>query len=117
MYINKDEEETIIKKADIPIFRVSKSITGQKVEGEKGAMTFVEIKKGGVSPYHNHESEQFNYVVKGKYKMRVEDREHIIYPGDIILIPSFIDHNMKALEDSVHIEFFSPPLSQEPPSE
>lgn len=66
--------------------------------------------KGSEVPEHVHEDlEQVNYVVRGKVFVRIGDKEYVFSDGDAYLVPEGVLHGMKALEETVMVEVFSPP--------
>lgn len=82
-----------------------------KLRAFQGAMTMLvlnEIAKDATVPPHNHPNEQITYVVSGKLQLWVEDREYILGPGDVIVIPSYVEHKATALEETFTVESFSP---------
>lgn len=78
------------------------------VYGEKTLMTEFLLDAGTQLPLHQHPHEQTGYLVKGRLKMFVGEKEFIAEPGDSWCIGSNIDHGAEALEKSVAVEIFSP---------
>ena len=70
------------------------------INGDDGAPNFLmrhfTIESGGFSPYHQHDWEHEVYVLEGHGKVRYEDREEKIEPGDAILIPPSKKHQFRA---------------------
>jgi len=68
-----------------------------------GAPTFImrhfTVDAGGFTPYHSHDWEHEVYVLEGEGKVRYEDREEKISPGDAILIPPNRKHQFQATSD------------------
>ena len=68
-----------------------------------GAPTFImrhfTLGAGGFTPYHSHDWEHEVYVLEGEGKVRYEDREEKISPGDAILIPPNRKHQFQATSD------------------
>ena len=54
------------------------------------------IESGGYTPFHQHDWEHEVYVLEGCGKVRYEDREERIEPGDAILIPLGKKHQFRA---------------------
>lgn len=82
-----------------------------KLRAFQGANTMLvlnEIAKDASVPAHNHPNEQITYVVSGKLQFWVEDREYILGPGDLMVVPSYVEHGAKALEETFTVESFSP---------
>lgn len=73
------------------------------INDKDGAPTFLMrhfvIEPGGHTPFHIHEWEHEIYVLEGAGKVRYEDREENIGPGDAILIPPNRKHQFEAGSD------------------
>ncbi len=78
------------------------------VHGEKTLMTEFLLEAGSQLPIHQHPHEQTGYLVKGRLRMFVNEKEFIAEPGDSWCIGSNIDHGAEALDKSVAVEIFSP---------
>jgi quercetin dioxygenase-like cupin family protein len=78
------------------------------VYGEKTLMTEFLLEKGADLPIHGHPHEQTGYLVSGKLKMIIDDKEVIVEPGDCWCIGGSIEHGAIAIENSVAVEIFSP---------
>jgi quercetin dioxygenase-like cupin family protein len=76
--------------------------------GEKATVAQIFLAKDCVVPVHQHESEQFSYVVEGALKFQLDGMEIIVRAGDVLLIPSGVPHQATALEDTLDIDIFSP---------
>lgn len=68
----------------------------------------VEFKQGGFGPEHAHPHEQLGFVVKGKIKMVLDNKEIVAEAGEQVLVPSNVPHSILALEDSLVLETFTP---------
>ena len=92
------------------------SVTEEGAKGAKikwlisekdGAPNFVmrhfSVDAGGFTPLHAHDWEHEVYVLEGHGKVRYEDGEERIQPGDAILIPSGKKHQFQA--GSVTLKF------------
>jgi quercetin dioxygenase-like cupin family protein len=75
------------------------TVTGDVIEVGKYRMA-----KGTGADSHRHPNEQIIYVLRGKLRVRVEQEERTLEPGDVAHFPSNIVHEVRALEDS---EFLS----------
>lgn len=82
------------------------SARGGIVEGNKVQVAVVRKKPGTGSRLHTHPNEQFNYVLKGKLKVRVGDVEFVATPGTLIYIPADTPHYTVAAEDN-DVEYYA----------
>jgi quercetin dioxygenase-like cupin family protein len=53
------------------------------------------VEPGGHTPFHQHEFEHMNYVIKGKGTLVGEDREHELREGDFALVLAGEKHQYK----------------------
>ena len=93
----------------LPLERLSETISRRLITGEKLMAAMVELKQGAIVPLHHHESEQITYVVNGWLRFTFEDGHHIdVREGEVLVIPSNVEHSAEALEDTVDLDYFSP---------
>jgi unsaturated pyranuronate lyase len=78
------------------------------VYGKKTLMTEFLLEKGADLPMHHHPHEQTGYLVKGRLKMVIGEKEFIAEAGDSWCIGGDVEHGAKALENSVAVEIFAP---------
>lgn len=78
------------------------------ISGKKVMLTQIFIKKGCVVPSHKHESEQITYVVEGLLELTLPDGKVRVGKGQVLVIPSNIEHSALALEDTLDVDIFSP---------
>jgi quercetin dioxygenase-like cupin family protein len=77
------------------------------VEGERMQCALVSKKRGTGSNPHHHPNEQWNYIVKGKLRVKVGDQpERICGPGTLLYFPADIVHYTIATEDE-DVVFFA----------
>ena len=66
------------------------------------------VKRGCLVPMHAHDSEQMTYVLQGALKFLVGGEEITVREGEVLHIPSGVEHQAEALEDTFELDFFSP---------
>lgn len=66
------------------------------------------LARGAVVPLHSHDHEQLSYVVSGKLKFHVAGEEIVVGPGEALQIPSWAEHGVDVIEDTVVIDTFAP---------
>ena len=92
----------VSKVADAPVTEEgSKGVRIRWLITEKdGAPTFLmrhfTVEAAGFTPYHDHNWEHEVYILEGQGKIRYEDREEKIQPGDAILVPPGRKHQFRA---------------------
>jgi len=58
----------------------------------------VDPKEEKTVSYNTHPGQEFNYMLEGKMKIFIGDREMVLNPGDSIYFDSGLPHSMKAEE-------------------
>ena len=71
-------------------------------------VTFIDLAKGSVVPVHSHPHEQITVVVSGSLYFTLEGEGKMVGAGEVVLIPGGASHGVRALEDSVAHDSFSP---------
>jgi len=102
------------KPFSIPLF-TGPDVTIQRLLPESGEfdVNIVNFGKGVRNKFHAHDYEQVLIVTAGKGIIATEEREVVITPGDVVLIPANEKHWHGATQDSTfsHI-YISNPASQ-----
>jgi quercetin dioxygenase-like cupin family protein len=93
---------------DIPSEPVAAGIERRYLTGDRVTVAQFELKLGGIVPRHSHESEQITQVLRGVLKFAIDGREIIVREGDVLQIPSWMEHEVEVLEDAFVIDVFSP---------
>ena len=83
-------------------------ISRKIVSGEREMLVQVYLKKGAMIPKHAHESEQMTYVLQGRGKFMIAGDEVLVSEGEVLVIPSGVEHQAEVLDDTFEIDFFSP---------
>lgn len=78
------------------------------VHGERTLMTKFILLENSSLPLHRHPHEQAGYLLSGRMELTIDDKTHLMEPGDSWTINEMVEHGGRALEDSVVIEVFSP---------
>ncbi|OGF59337.1 MAG: cupin [Candidatus Fischerbacteria bacterium RBG_13_37_8] len=78
------------------------------VYGERTSLCEFKLEKGSIIPSHSHPHEQTGYMVSGKMNFIIGAETFIAEEGTSWNIPSYIEHSVKVIEDSLVIEVFSP---------
>jgi quercetin dioxygenase-like cupin family protein len=99
---------TSIKWDEIPLEHVSDMFSRRLVTGEREMVARIYMKRGCLVPTHSHESEQMTWVLKGALKFSLGGTEVIVREGEILSIPSWLEHSAEALEETEEVDIFSP---------
>lgn len=87
-------------------------ITRKLITGERMMIAHVHLKKGDEVPQHSHENEQITYILEGALHFWLGpkgDRELTVRAGEVLVIPSNLEHRAVALEDTLDVDVFNPP--------
>ena len=68
----------------------------------------VEWPTGTSTTPHNHANELVVALIEGRLRAVSGDREFMMEPGDVAVIPAWVEHSYVALEDSVTLEAAGP---------
>ena len=93
---------------EIALEKVTEVISRKLVTGEREMLTQIYLKRGALVPMHKHESEQMTYVLQGGLKFLVAGQEMIVREGEVLVIPSWVEHQVEALDDTLTLDIFSP---------
>jgi quercetin dioxygenase-like cupin family protein len=93
---------------EIALEKVTEMISRKIVGGEREMLAQVYLKKGALVPMHSHESEQMTYVLQGALKFLINGEEITVREGEVLHIPSRVEHQAEALDDTFELDLFSP---------
>ena len=93
---------------EIALEKVTEMLSRKIVSGEREMLVQVYVKRGCLVPMHSHESEQMTYVLQGALKFLVGREEITVREGEVLHIPSGVEHQAEALEDTFELDLFSP---------
>jgi len=82
----------------------------RKILARGGMIMLVEVtfKKGAVGYLHSHPHEQVSYIQKGSFVVEIDGEKRVLRSGDSFYTQPGQNHGVKALEDSVIIDVFTP---------
>ena len=103
---------TFYRWDDMPKEKVSETLDRRLITGDRVMISHVYLKKGSVVPRHSHENEQITYILEGGLRFWIgPDESQVIdvLAGEVLHIPSMVQHKAEALEDTLDVDVFSPP--------
>ena len=95
--------------------KVTDDIARRLFTGERMMLAQVYLDEGAVVPWHSHENEQLTWVLEGALRFWIGEegsgnlKEVVVSAGDVLFIPSNVPHKAEALEDTLDVDFFTPP--------
>jgi quercetin dioxygenase-like cupin family protein len=107
-------EEAIVSNLEktswktIEVEKMNDLLSRQMISGKNATISQLIMKRGATVPRHSHVNEQYSWILSGSVKFIFDDREILLGPGDVLLIPAHEPHSAVALEDTVDVDFFAP---------
>ena len=103
-------EAKIYTVADITPKKLHEGCLTRLVAGRNALISFLRIEPHTFFPLHQHSQEQLMIVVEGEIEEMVEDKKYLLKKGNVIILPSNIEHGGRTLNSSCEIiDIFSPP--------
>ncbi len=103
-----EPEMTFHKLDELPATSAEDGRESRRVVGATVGVNRVEWPAGTITTAHNHAVELVVVLLEGRLRAISGDREFILAPGDLVVIPSYVEHHYEALEDSVTLEAIGP---------
>ena len=103
---------TFYRWEDMPKENLTESLDRRLITGDRVMLAHVYLKKGSIVPRHSHENEQLTYILEGGLRFWIgPDESEVIdvRAGEVLHIPSFVQHKAEALDDTLDVDIFSPP--------
>jgi quercetin dioxygenase-like cupin family protein len=97
---------------DLPAEPLKGGISRRLITGQGVMIAHVYLKKGDDVPRHSHVNEQITYILEGALQFWLGpegDREVTVRAGEVLVIPSNLEHRALALEDTLDVDVFNPP--------
>ena len=88
---------------DVEVQTISDRVSRLIVAGEEVMMAMYKAKAGARAEPHQHDYEQVFCVLSGAWRFRVGKEERVIRAGDVVHIPSNVDHVGEVLGDVVAV--------------
>jgi quercetin dioxygenase-like cupin family protein len=98
---------TVYNLHTMPIENITPQFSKQSLAGEKQMVVWANLKKGGHAASHSHKEEQTFWVTSGRMELRIEEDRFDCPEGSVITVPSLVEHEATALEDTTFISFLS----------
>ena len=103
---------TFYRWDEMPKEQLTEVFGRRLITGDRVMLAHVYLKKGAIVPQHSHENEQITYILEGGLRFWIgEDDSQIVdvLAGEVLHIPSHVQHKAEALEDTLDVDIFSPP--------
>ena len=93
---------------EIALEKVTEMLSRKIVAGDREMLVQSYVKRGCLVPKHAHDSEQMTYVLHGALRFLIGGEEITVREGEVLHIPSGVEHQAEALEDTFELDLFSP---------
>ena len=93
---------------EIALEKITEMVSRKLVTGEREMLAQVYLKRGCLVPMHSHDSEQMTYILQGALKFLIGGEEITVREGEVLHIPSSVEHQAEALEDTFELDVFAP---------
>ena len=93
---------------EIALEKVTEMVSRKIVTGEREMIAQVYLMRGCLVPMHAHDAEQMTYILQGALRFLVGGEEITVREGEVLHIPSMVEHQAEALEDTFELDLFSP---------
>src|ERR1051325_8795496 len=103
---------TFYRWNEMPKEQVTEVFGRRLITGDRVMLAHVYLKKGAIVPRHFHENEQITYILEGGLRFWIgEDEATVIdvMAGEVLHIPSLVQHKAEALEATLDVDTFRPP--------
>jgi quercetin dioxygenase-like cupin family protein len=105
-------DATHYRWADLPAEPLKGGLTRRLITGKRLMIAHVHFDKGVEVPMHSHDNEQVTYILEGALHFWLGptgEREVTVRSGEVLVIPSNLEHRALALEDTLDMDVFNPP--------
>ena len=93
---------------NVPEEQISEKLGRKLVWGKKIMLARISLKKGCIVPSHRHENEQASFVLSGSLEFTLPREKVKVNQGQVLVVPSDVEHSALAVEPTVTLDIFSP---------
>ena len=94
------------KKMAIEVDRTHFELLSPNLKNKKMEALVIRMEKGGISGEKTHIGEEVGLVIKGKIRVSLQGKDHIMEEGDSIYFPSTLPHRIENMGDSEAVLFW-----------
>ena len=94
--------------SEIPEEPLTPKLSRKFISGKNVMLAQIFLKKGCVVSLHKHKSEQMTFILEGLLEFSLPIGKIRVGKGQVLVIPSNMEHSAVALEDTLDFDVFSP---------
>ncbi len=87
---------------------IMEGFSGRFIHTKHLTLAYWDIEEGAQLPLHSHHHEQITQVAKGKFELTVDGVKRLCKEGEIVVIPSHVEHSGIALTPCEIFDIFNP---------
>jgi unsaturated pyranuronate lyase len=99
--------------ASIPVETIAPGFKRQMIWGERLMVCRLRFDPGVVTPVHSHPHEQITLVERGRVEFVIDGQRRIAAAGDVLHIPSNVQHGATMLDEEVVLFDIFTPIREE----
>ncbi len=103
------DEVKFYRLSDLKEEWLNPKLSRKIISANNEMLGYIRLLKGCVVPPHKHVSEQITVILKGALKFTINGRDTLVKEGEVLVIPSNVEHSAVAVEDTLDLDCFSPP--------
>lgn len=110
-YASAEEfKKRVVHYPDVPLTELVPGSNSHLVAGQRALVSFLTMSANSYFPPHRHEAEQIMIVIDGYMDEIIEGKLYRVKKGDVIVLPSNIEHGGRIREvDCKAVDIFIPP--------
>jgi quercetin dioxygenase-like cupin family protein len=93
----------VIRQTDLPSVELVPGSNSRLVAGEQSMISFLTMDKRSYFAPHRHHQEQIMIVLDGYCDEIIEGKLYRVQKGDVIVLPSNIEHGAYIYDEDVHV--------------
>lgn len=93
----------VIRQTDLPMVELVPGSNSRLIAGEQSMISFLKMDKHSYFAPHRHHQEQIMIVLEGYCDEIIEGKLYRVQKGDVIVLPSNIEHGAYIYDDDVHV--------------
>ena len=106
----EEHSRRVIRYQDVPAIGLAPGMKAHIIAAESMTLSMASGEPNSHLPSHHHESEQILIVMDGAIDLIVEGKRYHLAQGDVIVLPSNIEHEGYVSDKGLSaIDIFSPP--------